>query len=181
MFGFLLVFGAFILYRCFGGAAGSGSDAAVAMPVLATPAGRCPARAHATDAGLDLLSARGAVVPARGRAVISTGVRLLLPEGTYGQVASRSGLSASHGIEVGAGVIDAGFTGEVSVVLHNHSDKDFEVAAGDRVAQLLVLPTVMVRPSLVSDAEWASATAGSARGDSGFGSSGMRSGDADPE
>lgn len=181
MIGLLLVFGAFILSRYFGGAAGSGSDAAVEMPVCVTSDAQRPTRAHDSDAGLDLSSATAAVVPARGRAVIPTGVRLALPEGTYGQVASRSGLSARHGIEVGAGVIDAGFTGEVSVVLHNHSDKDFEVAAGDRVAQLLVLPVVMVRPTAVCGAEWADVATGSVRGDGGFGSSGLRPGDAGPE
>lgn len=132
-----------------------------------------PARAHAGDAGLDLRAAAPASVPARGRAKVRTGVRLRLPTGTYGRVASRSGLSVRHGIEVGAGTIDADYTGEVGVVLHNFSDCDFAVAAGDRVAQLVVQRVELVDPVVVDADEWADLTEGAGRGDAGFGSTGV--------
>jgi dUTP pyrophosphatase len=63
---------------------------------------------------------------------------MVLPNGVYGRVAPRSGLAVKHGIQVGAGVVDPDYTGEVKVVLFNHGDKDFEVKKGDRVAQLIL-------------------------------------------
>ena len=68
-----------------------------------------------------------------------TGVAIVLPPGVYGRVALRSGLAVKHGIQVGAGVVDPDYTGEVKVVLFNHGDKDFEVKRrGERIAQLVL-------------------------------------------
>ncbi len=61
-------------------------------------------------------------------------MRVNFPKGYFGRLASRSGLSVKHGIEVGAGVIDGGYTNEIKVLLYNHSDKEFEVKIGDRIA-----------------------------------------------
>jgi len=97
-------------------------------------------KAHPTDAGYDLCCAEHTVtVPAREWAVIATGVRLAIPEGYVGIVKPRSGLAAKQGIDVGAGVIDSGYRGEVKVVLFNHSDTDVQFQYGDRIAQLVVL------------------------------------------
>jgi dUTP pyrophosphatase len=72
------------------------------------------------------------------RMLVSTGIAVVLPKGVYGRVAPRSGLAVKHGIQVGAGVIDPDYTGEVKVVLFNHGEKDFEVKKGDRIAQLVL-------------------------------------------
>lgn len=71
-------------------------------------------------------SAEDTVVPAKGKACISTGLRLACPPGTYGRVAPRSGLAAKHFIDTGAGVVDEDYRGELKVLLFNHSDADFE-------------------------------------------------------
>jgi dUTP pyrophosphatase len=98
-----------------------------------------PGRATPGAAGLDLHAAGPAVVKARGRAVVPTGIALEMPEGVEAQVRPRSGLAAAHGIGVlnGPGTIDSDYRGEVKVVLFNVSDSDFEVRPGDRIAQLV--------------------------------------------
>lgn len=100
---------------------------------------RLPTRGSEYAAGYDLYSIEDAVVPCQcGRALVGTGIALSLPEDVYGRVAPRSGLAVKHGIDVGAGVIDPDYTGEIKVVLFNHGDKDFEVKEGDRIAQLIL-------------------------------------------
>ena len=134
---------------------------------------KLPVRAHDSDAGLDLFSIEDAVVKARGRLLVKTGISIQLPFGHielpfgyYGQVASKSGLSVKHGIEVGAGVIDEGYTGEVMVMLYNHSDDDFEINKGDKIAQLLV------KPVSYCDVQQVNYVSDSYRGNGGFGSTG---------
>lgn len=116
--------------------------------------------------GYDLHSAEDTIVPARGVAVVGTGVGVRLPEGTYGRVAPRSGLSVK-GIAVGAGVVDRDWTGPVGVVLYNLTDAPFEVRIGHRIAQLILeraeTPDVVVLQDL-EDTE---------RGAKGFGSTGV--------
>ncbi|XP_057837323.2 deoxyuridine 5'-triphosphate nucleotidohydrolase isoform X2 [Cryptomeria japonica] len=97
-----------------------------------------PSRASPLAAGYDLSSAAACVVPARGKAMIPTDLSIAIPEGTYARVASRSGLAWKHCIDVGAGVIDADYRGPVAVILFNHSDHDFQVNSGDRIAQLII-------------------------------------------
>lgn len=70
-------------------------------------------------------SAKETVIPARGKALVETGIAVAVPEGTYGRVAPRSGLASKHFIDVGAGVIDADYRGEVKVLLFNFSEVDF--------------------------------------------------------
>lgn len=77
-------------------------------------------------------------MPARGRVVVDTDISIALPVNTYGRVAPRSGLAVKHGIDTGAGVIDADYRGLVGVLLFNCSDTDFKVNIGDRIAQLIV-------------------------------------------
>jgi dUTP pyrophosphatase len=88
-------------------------------------------------AGCDLYSAYDVVIPAHNQNIIKTDLQISVPLGTYGRIASRSGLSINHNIEVGAGVIDADYRGNVCIVLYNHSNQDFYVKAGDRIAQLI--------------------------------------------
>ncbi|KAK1402750.1 hypothetical protein POM88_002355 [Heracleum sosnowskyi] len=90
------------------------------------------------SAGYDLSSASEIKVPARGKALVPTDLIIAVPEGTYARIAPRSGLAWKHSIDVGAGVIDADYRGPVGVILFNYSDVDFEVKAGDRIAQLII-------------------------------------------
>lgn len=97
-----------------------------------------PTRGSGGAVGYDLYSTDEVVVPPTHRALIGTGIAMVLPSGVYGRVAPRSGLAVKHGIQVGAGVVDPDYTGEVKVVLFNHGDKNFEVKKGDRIAQLIL-------------------------------------------
>lgn len=100
--------------------------------------GPLPIYAHPQDAGADLCASEDALIPARGRKLVATGIRLALPAGHVGLIWPRSGLALRHGLDCGAGVIDAQYRGEVKVLLFNHSDTDLPIKKGDRIAQLLV-------------------------------------------
>ena len=97
-----------------------------------------PSRGSGGAVGYDLYSTDELIIGRGQRGLISTGIAIVLPNGVYGRVAPRSGLTVKNGIQVGAGVIDPDYTGEVKVVLFNHGDKDFEVRKGDRIAQLIL-------------------------------------------
>lgn len=97
-----------------------------------------PTRGSSGAVGYDLYSTDNVTIPATHRALVGTGIAILLPEGVYGRVAPRSGLAVKHGIQVGAGVVDPDYTGEVKVVLFNHGDGEFVVKEGDRIAQLVL-------------------------------------------
>jgi len=125
-----------------------------------------PTRAYHADAGFDLYAAESKWVLARESTTVSTGIAVAIPEGYYGRVASRSGLSVRHNIEVGAGVIDAGYRGEIMVKLYNHGDDNVLVSEGDRIAQLVV--TVIYTGGIQEVA----ALQPQQRGVRGFGSSG---------
>ncbi|GAA5988795.1 hypothetical protein JCM11641_004855 [Rhodosporidiobolus odoratus] len=127
---------------------------------------KLPIRGSLLAAGYDLSSAEDKVVPAQGKALISTGLAIAVPEGTYGRIAPRSGLASKHMIDTGAGVIDADYRGEVKVLLFNHAKEDFQVNIGDRVAQLILERIVTPEPQ-----EVASLT-DTVRGAGGFGSTG---------
>ncbi|CAG9766315.1 unnamed protein product [Ceutorhynchus assimilis] len=96
-----------------------------------------PTKGSLKAAGYDLKSAVDINVKARGKALVDTGLRVELPEGCYGRIAPRSGLAVKNFIDVGAGVVDEDYRGVLKVVLFNHSDEDFEVKKGDRIAQLI--------------------------------------------
>lgn len=97
-------------------------------------------RAFSHDAGQDVYSNESTLITARSSSIISTNLYIQVPEGFVGLLWSRSGLSFKHGIEVGAGCIDSGYTGEIKVKLFNHSDRDYQVNVGDKIAQLLTIP-----------------------------------------
>lgn len=96
-----------------------------------------PTRGSTKAAGYDLHSAYDYSVGAMDRAIVKTDIQIAVPRGYYGRVAPRSGLAAKHFIDVGAGVVDEDYRGNVSVVLFNFSKETFEVKKGDRVAQLV--------------------------------------------
>jgi dUTP pyrophosphatase len=97
-----------------------------------------PTRGSGGAVGYDLYSNCDGVIEGGNRGLISTGIAVSLPPGVYGRVAPRSGLAMKNGIQVGAGVIDPDYTGELKVLLFNHGSKDLEVKMGDRVAQLVL-------------------------------------------
>jgi dUTP pyrophosphatase len=132
------------------------------------PHGKMPCRGSMGAAGYDLYAATEVVVKAFGRGLVGTGIALSLPVGVYGRVASRSGLSLKHGLEVGGGVIDRDYTGEVKVIVYNHGDCDYTVRVGDRVAQL-----VLERCAHFVVTEVDELCVASERADSGFGSTGV--------
>jgi dUTP pyrophosphatase len=128
-----------------------------------------PAYAHPGDAGADLRAAADVVLPPGGRATIGTGVAVAVPDGYAAFVHPRSGLASRHGITLvnAPGTVDAGYRGEVRVVLLNTDPTEpFTVRRGDRIAQLIVQPVTRVR--FVEAAELPE----SPRGDGGFGSTG---------
>ncbi|GEQ71299.1 hypothetical protein JCM33374_g4981 [Metschnikowia sp. JCM 33374] len=127
-----------------------------------------PTKGSAFAAGYDLYASEEAIIPAQGQGMVATDVSIAVPIGTYGRVAPRSGLAVKHGISTGAGVIDADYRGEVKVVLFNHGKKDFEVKAGDRIAQLVLEKIVNADISVVKKEDLDV----TARGDGGFGSTG---------
>ena len=126
-----------------------------------------PAYSHPGDAGADLKASANAVVPSRGKCLVSTGLRLALPEGHVGLIWPRSGLAVSHSIDCGAGVFDAQYRGEIKVLLFNHSDEDFPIQAGDRIAQLLVQKVENINFLPVDELD------GTSRNNNGFGSTGV--------
>ena len=97
-----------------------------------------PIRASFLAAGFDLFSAISVLIPPKSKALIPTDLSVAIPVGCYGRIAARSGLALKHHIDVGAGVIDADYRGNVGIVLFNHSyNESFQVKKGDRVAQLI--------------------------------------------
>jgi dUTP pyrophosphatase len=130
-----------------------------------------PERAHAGDAGYDLRSVEGAELRPGGRAVVGTGVSLMIPDGYAGLVLPRSGLAVRHGVSLvnTPGLIDSGYRGEIRVPLINHDrEEGFRVEPGMRIAQL-----VLVRAAGATFEEVAFLDAGTdGRGEGGFGSSG---------
>ncbi|XP_036590143.1 deoxyuridine 5'-triphosphate nucleotidohydrolase, mitochondrial isoform X2 [Trichosurus vulpecula] len=96
-----------------------------------------PSKGSARAAGYDLYSAYDYTIPAMEKALVKTDIQISLPPGSYGRVAPRSGLAAKHFIDVGAGVIDEDYRGNVGVVLFNFGKETFEVKKGDRIAQLI--------------------------------------------
>jgi dUTP pyrophosphatase len=134
-------------------------------------AAKPPLRAHPGDAGCDLFAAEAASLGPGERASVGTGIAVEIPEGSAGLVLPRSGLAAKHGISVvnAPGLIDAGYRGELRVLLLN-TDKNatFEIEPGDRIAQLVIVEIGDAEPVEVDSLEE------SVRGDGGFGSTGRR-------
>lgn len=126
-----------------------------------------PVRSSSGAVGYDLASAKVVVVPARGKALCPTDLSIRVPAGTYGRIAPRSGLAWKHHIDIGAGVIDQDYRGNVGIVLFNHAETDFKVEVGDRVAQLVLEKIALAEVVEVTDLEETT------RGSGGFGSTGV--------
>lgn len=125
-----------------------------------------PVFAHTTDAGMDLFADEVVEVKPGERVLVSTGIAMAIPEGYVGLVWDKSGLAVKRGIKTMAGVIDAGYRGEIKVALLNTTDETQSFEIGDKVSQMLIQkieqPEMMVVNEL-SDTE---------RGEGGFGSTG---------
>lgn len=108
-------------------------------PVCIAYSNHCVVPAKATDgsAGFDLSSVERVVIPPGERRLVSTGLQIESPVGTYGRLAPRSGLAWKHGIDVLAGVIDRDYTGIVKAVLLNTGSDPFTVEVGDRMCQII--------------------------------------------
>ena len=129
-----------------------------------------PKRSTDGAAGYDLCASQDCTIPAGGKGLVKTGLSISFPTGLYARIAPRSGLALKKFIDVGAGVVDGDYRGEVGVVLFNHGDQDFEVKMGDRIAQL-ILEKIDTPP--VKEVQSLDDTV---RGSGGFGSTGVKSG-----
>ncbi|HTN24903.1 MAG TPA: dUTP diphosphatase [Solirubrobacteraceae bacterium] len=132
------------------------------------PAARAPLRARPGDAGLDLCCVEALHIEPGGRAKVPTGIAIALPAHVCGLVVPRSGLAARDGVAPFLGLIDPNFRGELCVTLLNTSGERFTAAAGDRIAQLLLLPFWAPALRVVEDL----GAAPDERGADGWGSSG---------
>lgn len=126
-----------------------------------------PFKGSVHAAGYDLCSAQNVTVPAKGRYLVKTDLAIEVPHGGYGRIAPRSGLALTNFIDVGAGVVDQDYRGNVGVLLFNFGESDFTVKIGDRIAQLVIealIDTELLEVQQLSDAT---------RGSNGFGSTGI--------
>lgn len=155
------------------------------MKIVLDEFGIMPTRAHPYDAGLDLYAPEDCVIPAAetrfvydhgrlgiprnetfvGSKTIDTGVHVQIPEGCVGFIKSKSGLMVNHGI-LTDGTIDCGYTGPIKVKLFNHGGSKYEVKKGDKIAQLVIVPCVLLPLEVVDS------LGKTARGTGGFGSTG---------
>lgn len=154
------------------------------MKIMLDPGAKMPTRAHTWDAGLDLYAPEDCYVPHTatvvkydhgemmhwiettvGSATINTGVHVQIPEGYVGFIKAKSGLNVNHGLTA-TGVIDAHYTGSICVKLYNHTHEGYRFKAGDKIAQLVILPCLLPTLELVDSLEETD------RGDNGFGSTG---------
>lgn len=131
------------------------------------PLAKLPQRAHPTDSGADLFALERTVLPARAITKVHTGIAVELPENTSGIIWGKSSVE-SKGIKAMAGLVDAPYRGELIVCMYNLNEQDFVFEAGQKVAQLVVLPTLYPAFEEVSE------LTDTSRGESGFGSTGVK-------
>lgn len=131
---------------------------------------KLPNRATKYSAGYDLYALEDAVIPAHGFELVKTGISVKCPKDTYGRIAPRSGLALRYGLGINAGVIDPDYEGEIGVILTNISDKNYEVGANEKIAQLIFTRFEIIPEEIPSlhDATFNRKI----RKDNGFGSSG---------
>jgi dUTP pyrophosphatase len=133
------------------------------------PAYQLPRFAHSGDAGADLHAVEAVTIGAGEYALVATGLSMAIPEGHAGLVLPRSGLAVRTGITVlnSPGLVDSGYRGELKVALINHGKEAFEIAVGDRIAQLVIVPVSSPDYEVVDSLE------DTERGAGGFGSTGL--------
>ncbi len=126
-----------------------------------------PSYAHDDDAAMDLRSVEDKTIPAKEKVIIKTGLKVAIPKGYAGLIWDRSGLAAKNSIHVLAGVIDAGYRGEIGIVAVNLGDEDFHVEKNMRIAQMLIQPVETPDLVEVDDLDQTK------RSEGGFGSTGV--------
>ena len=126
-----------------------------------------PTKGTQSAAGYDLYSSEVKTVPAKGKELIKTSISIAVPQGNYGRIAPRSGLAWKNFIGTGAGVIDCDYRGELMVLLFNHSDTNFDIKHGDRIAQLII---EKITETVIEECDDLDSTN---RGNGGFGSTGV--------
>ena len=140
----------------------------IALPVqLLSKTARLPKKGSDHSAGYDLYSSEKIVIPAKNKALVSLGISMAIPLGCYGRIAPRSGLAVRNFIDVGAGVVDSDYRGEVKVLLFNFGTEDFTVNEGDRIAQLIIEKIALTSIMQVDTLDQTQ------RGHGGFGSTGV--------
>jgi dUTP pyrophosphatase len=130
---------------------------------------KCPTRGLDKAAGWDLYNTQEKEIPSGGHSLITTGISITIPQGTYTQIVPRSGLVVKNMIAIGVGVIDADYRGEVKVLLFNHGKQPFLIKDGDQIAQMIL---EKYKKTEIEETEDLKETT---RGTKGFGSSGIRS------
>ena len=125
-----------------------------------------PTRGSSLAAGLDVFAIEDVEIGPKQRATARTGLAVAIPAGFYGRIAPRSGLAAKKGLDVLSGVIDSDYRGEVLCLLYNTSDEIINLPAGSKICQLII------EQIITPEAEWATELDETARGASGFGSTG---------
>lgn len=135
------------------------------MKIKLDPGAIRPTRAHDTDAGLDLYAMEDRIVEAKGDAIFHTGVHVQIPRGCAGLLVSKSGMNVNHGI-TSTGLIDEGYSGEITVKLYNHGGWDYKIKAGEKISQLVIFPVRYEPVEIVDEIR------NGERGDAGFGSTG---------
>ena len=132
---------------------------------------RLQVRGTAGAAGYDLAAAQTAVVPTHGKVLVKTGLSISMPTGCYGRIAPRSGLALKKSIDLGAGVVDEDYRGELGVILFNFGEEDFKTNMGDKISQMIF--ERVKTPAIVE----AGSLEETGRGNQGFGSTGINSED----
>lgn len=125
-----------------------------------------PVRAHSTDAGLDLRTPIEFTIQPHDSYTIDTGVHVELPEGTFGQLFSKSGLNVKHNIVSLGGTVDEPYRGSIIVKLYNEGDEEYHFRAGDKIVQMVIIPY------LAPEIQYVDELSETDRGNAGFGSSG---------
>ena len=138
--------------------------------VKLSPDAKLPDYAHPTDSGMDLYASEDIIVPAREYRLVPTGIAVILPPNTEGQVRSKSGLALKYGLQVlnSPGTIDTNYRGEIGVILNNVSNSDYQVTKGQKIAQLVVCPFYtcdIIETTTLDDTD---------RSSGGFGSTGIK-------
>ena len=126
-----------------------------------------PTYANPGDAGMDFYSNEEIIIRPDERKLISTGISMAIPEGYVGLIWDKSGSACKHGLNTMAGVIDAGYRGEVKILVHNLSQQEYKVEKGKKIAQMLIQPVEQKQILEVDDLD------NTERGEGGFGSTGL--------
>lgn len=114
--------------------------------MVTDPRGKLPTRATQFAAGLDIFSGETLLLKSGQQLAVPTYLIIDLPDFTYGRLASRSGLALNHGIQVVGGVIDQDFKEPILCIMFNHSQTDYQISQGDRIAQLIIEKCSYLKP-----------------------------------